>query len=174
MKLKWKIFLLLLFPLRGVIQQLMGRAGHGELLTLFGFALALGGGYLFELAGVKGDLGALFLGALLAGTQKSKELSRRLIQFKDLFLGNEPVTNSRIADSQKCLRVSGKHNDLEEVGHDTYHNTMFEMLGNWTFGDSFKKAEKEFKPEFYFFAAQAIKKAAIIADIIRDYGRKKK
>ncbi len=80
------IFLLLLFPLRGVIQYLMSRAGHGELLTLFGFALALGGAHLFEVAGIEGDLGALFLGALLAGTQKSKELSRRLIQFKDLFL----------------------------------------------------------------------------------------
>ena len=69
-------------------------------------------------------------------------------QFKDIILGNQPTKFKRATDSQKCLRVSGKHNDLEEVGHDTYHQTMFEMLGNWSFGDYFKEDAINYAWEF--------------------------
>ena len=82
----WALLLLLLIPLRPLLLKTLDRSGHGELLILFGLSLALGGASVFELVGIKGDLGALVMGAALAGHQKAKELSRNLLQFKDLFL----------------------------------------------------------------------------------------
>ena len=79
-------------------------------------------------------------------------------QFKEYFLGNKPAPYSRIADTQKCLRVSGKHNDLEEVGVDTYHHTMFEMLGNWSFGNAVGEPPPYFKEEAIAWAWELLTK----------------
>ena len=85
-------------------------------------------------------------------------------QFKEIFLGLKPAKYPRVADSQKCLRVSGKHNDLEEVGHDTYHHTMFEMLGNWSFGDYFKQDAIDYAWEF-LVGQMKLKKEDIYASV---------
>lgn len=85
-------------------------------------------------------------------------------QFKDIFLGNAEKKYARIANSQKCLRVSGKHNDLEEVGHDTYHHTMFEMLGNWSFGDYFKQEAIDWAWE-YLTEVLKLKKEDLYASV---------
>ena len=89
-------------------------------------------------------------------------------QFKDIILGNRIPESRRVADSQKCLRVSGKHNDLEEVGHDTYHHTMFEMLGNWSFGDYFKKDAIDFAWE-YLVNVLNIDKDRLYATVFEGY-----
>ena len=88
-------------------------------------------------------------------------------QFKDYFLGNKKALWSRVADTQKCLRVSGKHNDLEEVGVDTYHHTMFEMLGNWSFGDPADPTQGYFKKEAIAWSWE------LLAGREQDFGRRR-
>ena len=90
-------------------------------------------------------------------------------QWKDIILGTRDPEPRRRADSQKCLRVSGKHNDLEEVGHDTYHHTMFEMLGNWSFGDYFKEGAIDYAWE-YLRGCAAPRPARPVRNRVRRFG----